>query len=53
MNNQLGLQHRLFAVVAAAAVSAMCVFGTVGPVQAGGANGPVQIASFTSPGGVA
>ncbi|MEM8696632.1 MAG: hypothetical protein AAGE05_11485 [Pseudomonadota bacterium] len=50
MNNQLGLQHRLFATIAAAAVSAMCVFGTVGPVQAGG---PVQIASITNPGGVA
>ena len=35
MNDQLGLQHRLVAVVSAAAVSAMCIFGTVGPVHAG------------------
>jgi putative effector of murein hydrolase LrgA (UPF0299 family) len=36
MNNQNSIQQRFFAAVAAAAVSTMCVLGTVGPVQAGG-----------------
>ena len=44
MNNETGFQNRFFAAVAAAAVSAMCVLGTIGPVQAGELIGATQIA---------
>jgi hypothetical protein len=44
MYNQNGIQHRFFAAVAAAAVSTMCILGTVGPVQAGSSAAPTQIA---------
>lgn len=48
MNDQLGLQHRLVAVVSAAAVSAMCIFGTVAPVHADSSSDQVQIVSTTT-----
>lgn len=48
MKDQLGLQHRLVAVVSAAAVSAMCIFGTVAPVHADNTNGYAQVVSTTS-----
>jgi len=44
MNNETGFQNRFFAAVAAAAVSAMCVLGTVGPAQAGELFGATQVA---------
>lgn len=48
MKDQLGLQHRLVAVVSAAAVSAMCIFGTVAPVHADSSSDQVQIVSTTT-----
>jgi len=53
MNNQLGIQKRVTAAFAAVAVSAICVLGTVGPVQAGGSTAPVQTAQITAPHGAA
>ena len=47
MNRQNSIQQRFFAAVAAAAVSTMCILGTVGtvgPVQAGGSAVQTQFA---------
>ncbi|MGP1352172.1 MAG: hypothetical protein ACTS1Z_02515 [Parasphingopyxis sp.] len=44
MNTDQNFQSRFFAAVAAAAVSAMCVLGTIGPVQAGELIAPTQVA---------
>ncbi|MEO1167770.1 MAG: hypothetical protein AAFW97_03565 [Pseudomonadota bacterium] len=43
MNTEQNFQSRFFAAVAAAAVSAMCILGTVGPVQAGELFSPTQV----------
>lgn len=54
MNNGIGFHQRVVAVIAAAAVSGMCVLGTIGPVQAGPGNGaPVLVASNATPAGQA
>lgn len=53
MNEERPVQQRFFAAVAAAAVSAMCVLGTVGPVQAGDSSPQVQLAETASEHGVA
>ncbi|MBC2777094.1 hypothetical protein [Parasphingopyxis marina] len=53
MNNEMGFHQRVLAIVAAAAVSSMCVLGTIGPVQAGPNGAPMQVAANATPAGQA
>jgi hypothetical protein len=54
MNKGIGFHQRVVAIMAAAAVSGMCVLGTIGPVQAGPSNVvPFQVASNATPAGQA
>ncbi len=43
MTNMTSIRQNITAAIAAFAVSAACVLGTVGPVQAGGDSQPVQL----------
>lgn len=45
MTNLKDIRQNIIAGVAAMAVTGLCVFGTVGPVQAGDTSQPVQLQS--------
>jgi hypothetical protein len=53
MNKGIEFHQRVVAIVAAAAVSGICVLGTIGPVQAGPNGAPVYVASNATPAGQA
>jgi hypothetical protein len=48
MKNGIGISQNVIAALAAAAVSSMCVLGTIGPVQASYPTEQVQLAETTT-----